>query len=133
MQYHLQWSDELQGIERKFLTEIERLEKEIHLEHAPTFTRIIEKKIALLKEILGIVETNPSITLEELAELVDHKLDTQERALRNARGIYATDVIFDSVRILDWIRYLIREKNGRIPREDSELGCQEGTDSRQEA
>lgn len=119
MQYHLQWSDELQELESKFLKEIESLEKEIHPEHSPTFIRIIEKKIALLREILCIVEANPNITLQELAELVDHKLETEERALKNAKRVLDSDVIFDSIRILDWIRYLIREKNGRIPRDDS--------------
>jgi hypothetical protein len=115
MQYHLQWADELQRIERRFLTEIESLEKEIHPEHAPTFTRIIEKKIALLKEILGIVETNPNMTLEDLAELVDHKLETEERALKNAKSVFDIDKIFDSIRILSWVRYLKREKNEQYP------------------
>lgn len=45
MQHRLQWSDELQELERKFLSEIESLEKEIHPEHGPTFTLIIEKKL----------------------------------------------------------------------------------------
>jgi hypothetical protein len=119
MRYHLQWTNELQALERKFITEIESLEKGIHPEHGPTFTRIIEKKISLLRETLEIVEANPDITLEELAELVDHKLETEERAVKNAKTVFDSDVIFDSIRILDWIRYLIREKNGRIPRDDS--------------
>jgi hypothetical protein len=48
MQYHLEWPDELQAIERKFLDEIERWEKELHLEQVPTFITIIEKRIAFL-------------------------------------------------------------------------------------
>jgi hypothetical protein len=97
MQYHLEWPDELQAIERKFLDEIERWEKELHLEHAPTFITIIEKRIAFLKEFLGIKEANPSISIEELAGLVDHKLETEERALKNAKNIFDTDNIFANV------------------------------------
>lgn len=93
MQYHLEWSDDLQRIERKFLAEIESSEKEIHPEHAPTFIAIIEKRIALLKQILGFIEANPSITIEELDELVDHRLETEERALKNAKNIFDTDRI----------------------------------------
>jgi hypothetical protein len=44
MEYHLEWSTELQALERKFLAEIGDLEKQFHPDHAPTFTRIIEKK-----------------------------------------------------------------------------------------
>ena len=74
MQYHLEWSDELQAIERKLLDEIESSEKELHPKHADTFTAIILRKIALLNEILGIVESSPSITTEEIAALVDLSL-----------------------------------------------------------
>jgi hypothetical protein len=118
MEYHLESSDELQAIERKFLNEVESSEKELHPKHATTFIIIILKRIAFLKEFLGIIETNPSITIEELARLVDHKLETEERALKNAKSIFETDKIFDSVRILGWIKYLIIEKNGRVPREE---------------
>jgi hypothetical protein len=69
MEHHLEWSNELQSLERKFLTEIEDLEKQFFPNHAPTFTRIIEKKIAFLKEVRSTRETNPKI--RELAQLVD--------------------------------------------------------------
>jgi hypothetical protein len=46
------------------LDEIESSEKELHPKHADTFTAIILRKIALLNEILGIVESSPSITTE---------------------------------------------------------------------
>jgi hypothetical protein len=120
MEYHLEWSTELQALERKFLTEIEDLEKQFFPSHAPTFTRIIEKKIGFLKEVLSRIETNPKITIRELAELVDQKLENEERALKHAKSVFETDKIFDSVRILGWIKYLIIEKNGRVPREEDQ-------------
>ena len=44
--------------------QIEDLEKELQFKkHAP-FIRIIEKKIAFLKEYLGVMEANPTITLD---------------------------------------------------------------------
>ena len=116
MQYHLERSDELQAIESKLLDEIENSEKEIHPKHAPTFTAIILKKIAFLNEILGFVESNPSITTEELAALVDHKLETEETALKKANNVFDTEKIFGNLRTLEWIKYLITEKNGRVPR-----------------
>ena len=118
MEYHLEWSTELQALERKFLTEIEDLENQFFPSHAPTFTRIIEKKVEFLKEVLNTIETNPKITIRELAQLVDQKLEKEEKALKNAKTVFETDKIFDSVRILGWIKYLIIECNGRVPRED---------------
>jgi hypothetical protein len=115
MQSNVQSSDELQAIKSKFLTEIEDSKKEIHPKHAPTFIQIIERRMGLLKEFLGIIEANPSITLDELAALVDHRLETAETAIQNAKNIFETDKVFVDIRILDWIRYLVIEKNGRIP------------------
>lgn len=102
---------------KKFLNEIEGSKKELHPTHAPTFTTIIQRRITLLKEILGIIEANPNITVEDLAALVDHKLETQQTALQNAKNVFDTDRVFTDVRILEWIKYLIIEKDGRIPRE----------------
>jgi hypothetical protein len=118
MKYHLEWPTELQALERKFLTEIDDFEKEFQFqEHAPTFIRIIEKKITFLKEVLGTMEVNPKITTRELVQLVDQKLEKEERALKYAKSVFETDKIFDSVRILGWIKYLIIEKNGRVPQD----------------
>jgi hypothetical protein len=120
MKYHLEWPIELQAFETKLLTEIEDLEKQFFPKHAPTFTRIIEKKIAFLKEVLGTMETNPKITTREIAKVVDQKLEKEERALKTTKNVFETDKIFDSVRILGWIKYLIIEKNGRVPREEDQ-------------
>ena len=116
MKYHLEWPNELQALERKFLLEIEELENQIDRRHAPTFIRIIEKKVAFLNEILDIMDANPTVTLDHLAQLVDQKLEVQERELKNAKNIFKTDKIFDSVRILGWIKYMTIEKNGRVTR-----------------
>jgi len=120
MKYHLEWSIELQALERKLLAEIEDLEKQFFPNHAPTFSRVIEKKIAFLKEVLSTMEANQNITTRELAQLIDQKLEKEQRALKRAKNVFETDKIFDSVRILGWIKYLIIEKNGRVPREEDQ-------------
>jgi hypothetical protein len=116
MKYHLEWPTELQTVELKFLTEIETLEKEfIYKEHSPVFYQIIETKIAFLKEYLGIMEANPTVTLDELAALVDQRLETEERAMDKSKDVFETDKIFNNVRILGWIKYMIIEKKGHVP------------------
>ncbi len=54
MQYDLEWSDEIQAIERKLLDEIKNSKIELHPKHALTFTAIIEKRIELLRETLSV-------------------------------------------------------------------------------
>jgi len=118
MNYHLEWPDELQVVERKFLREIETLEKEFNFrDHNVLFTQIIETKVSLLKEYLGIIESNPTITLDELAVLVDKKLEEEERAMDKSNNVFESDKIFNNVRILGWIKYLIIEKDGRVPQD----------------
>ncbi|HEY7110558.1 MAG TPA: hypothetical protein VH415_14130 [Nitrososphaeraceae archaeon] len=115
MKYHLEWPTELHAVERKFLTEIENLEKElVYKDHSPVFYQIIETKITFLREYLGIMEANPKITLDDLAALVDQRLETEERAMDKSKNVFETDKIFNNVRILGWIKYLTIEKNGRV-------------------
>jgi hypothetical protein len=66
-----------------------------------------------LKEYLGIIEANPATTLGELAALVDKRLTKQERAMDKSNNVFDTDKIFNNVRILGWIKYLVMEKDGR--------------------
>ena len=116
MKYHLEWPDELQTVERKFLSEIETLEKQFAFkDHNPLFYQIIETKIIFLKEYLGIIEANPTITLDELASLVDQRLEEEKRAMDESKIVFDTDKMFRNVRTLDWIKYLIIEKDGRVP------------------
>ena len=66
------------------------------------------------------MEANQNITTRELAQLINQKLEKEQRALNRAKNIFETDKIFDSVRILGWMKYLIIEKNGRVPREEDQ-------------
>jgi hypothetical protein len=109
MKYHPEWPDELQIVERKFLREIETLEKEFKFkDHNSLFYQIIEKKISILKEYLGIIEANPTITLDDLAVSVDQRLMTEERAMDKSNNDFETDKIFNNVRILAWTKYLTK-------------------------
>jgi hypothetical protein len=45
------------------------------------------------------MQPNPPVTLEQLTELLDQKLEVEARALKNAKEIFETDKIFE-LRIL---------------------------------
>jgi hypothetical protein len=40
--------------------------------------------------------------------------------LKNAKSVFETDKIFYSVRSPGWIKYMIIEKDGRVPREEDQ-------------
>jgi hypothetical protein len=69
-----------------------------------------------LKQYLGIIQDDPTITLDELAALVDQRLEVQERTMDKSSNVFETDKIFNDLRILGWIKYLIIEKNAGVPR-----------------
>jgi hypothetical protein len=60
------------------------------------------------------MEASSTITIDELAALVDERLETEERAMDNSKDAFETDKIFNNVRILGWINHLVLEKNGRV-------------------
>jgi hypothetical protein len=81
------------------------LEKDINFrDHSVLFYQIIEKKISLLKEYLEVIEASPAIILDELAALVDQRLEEQERAMDKSNDLFETDKIFTNIRILGWIK-----------------------------
>ena len=61
------------------------------------------------------MEDKPTIiTLNDLTALVDKSLEERERAMDKSNNVFETDKTFNNVRNLDWIKYLIIEKNDRI-------------------
>jgi len=48
------------------------------------------------------------MTLQELEGLIDYRIESSERELDDAQTREETDRIFDEVRILDWIMFMIR-------------------------
>lgn len=57
---------------------------------------------------LDTIESNPSMTLQELEGLIDYRIESSERELDDAQTREETDRIFVEVRILDWIMFMIR-------------------------
>ena len=69
------------------------------------------------------MEDKPTtITLDDLAALADKSLEEQERAMDKSNNVFVTDKTFNNVRILGWIKYMIIEKNGRVPDSNQRSG-----------
>jgi hypothetical protein len=109
MVYILTSNDELQELNVRLTAEIQGLEKEINRQHSPAFNGIIERKIELINNTLDMIESNPNIPIQELADLIDYRIDGEERELDDATTVFETDRIFNEIRILEWIRFTVRK------------------------
>jgi len=107
MQYDLEWPVSLRITERKLLNEIKKSERELHPKLSSTLAAIILKRIALLNEVLNMINSNPNTTTEELCSLIDQKLETEERLLKNANNACESEKILMNLKMLGWMKYLI--------------------------
>lgn len=108
MESTLSHTSELQVLERRLASEIEGATKIISPLNNLTYNHSVNKKIELINWTLDTIESNPSMTLEELEGLIDYRIESSERELDDAQTREETDRIFDEVRILDWIMFMIR-------------------------
>jgi hypothetical protein len=49
------------------------------------------------------------MTMQELADLIDYRIEGKERELDDSTSIFETDKIFIELRILEWIGLAIRK------------------------
>jgi hypothetical protein len=49
------------------------------------------------------------MTMQELADLIDYRIEGEERELDDAKSVFETDKIFIELRILEWIRFTVRK------------------------
>jgi hypothetical protein len=67
----LEWSTELQAIERKLLAEIEDLEKTVLPRPCTNIYTYYRKEDSIIKRSTDMMEAIPNITTGELAQLLD--------------------------------------------------------------
>jgi hypothetical protein len=109
MVYVLKSNGQLEELKRRLVREIAGLERESNrVQNRPSsFNIIVDKKISLINWILDIIESNSRITIEELADHIDYRIEGVEREIDDAE-IGELDWIFDELKILDWIRSAVR-------------------------
>jgi hypothetical protein len=109
MVYVLTSNNEFEKLKAVLNAEIKGLEKEIKPIHSLTFNQTIQRKIELINSTLETIESNPCMTMQELADLIDYRIEGEERELDDATSIFETDKNFIELRILEWIRFTVRK------------------------
>ena len=108
MEYIFARTKEVQQLERKLASESEALQKNGKSLHTPTLMRSLKRKVQLINWTLQLIELNPSIAIQELEILVDCKIDSLETELSDAQSPWQSDRIFNEIRSLEWILFMIK-------------------------
>jgi hypothetical protein len=103
MVYVLRSKNELAELKRRLIHEIVGLENE-----ANRFQDHISKKISMINWTLDTIESNPNMTMQELADLIDYRIEGNEREIGNAETRDELDWVFNELTILEWIRSTVR-------------------------
>jgi hypothetical protein len=108
MEYIFARTKEVQQLERKLASESDALKKNVKAIHTPTLMRSLKRKVQLINWTLKLIELNPSIAIKELEILVDCKIDSLETELGDAQSRWQSDRIYDEIRSLEWILFMIK-------------------------
>ena len=95
--------DKLKELKERLILEIIELQTEVNNGPNP-----IDKKISLINWTLDTIESNPKITIEELVDLIEYRVEGIEREIDNAESKDELYWIFDEIRVLEWIRSSVR-------------------------
>ena len=99
---------EVQQLERKLASESEDLKKNVESLHTPTLMRSLKRKVQLINWTLELIELNPNIAIQQLEILIDCKIDSLETELGDAQSRWQGDRIFNEIRSLEWILFMIK-------------------------
>jgi uncharacterized coiled-coil DUF342 family protein len=111
MEFIFARTKEVQQLERKLASESEALEKNVKSLHTPTLMRSLKRKVQLINwtlQTLQTIELNPNIPIQELEILVDGMIDSLETELGDAQSRWQSDRIYDEIRSLEWLLFMIK-------------------------
>ena len=103
MVYVQRSEDKLKELKGRLILEIIELQKEMN--NSPNQ---LDKKISLINWTLDTIETTPKVTIEELVDLIEYRVEGIEREIDNAESKDELDWIFDEIRVLEGIRSSVR-------------------------
>jgi len=103
MVYVQRSEDKLKELKERLILEIIELQKKVNDGPNP-----LDKKISLINWTLDTIESNPMVTIEELVDLIEYRVEGIEREIDNAESKDELDWIFDEIRILEGIRSSVR-------------------------
>ena len=95
--------DKLENLKERLIIEIVEQQKKVNNSSNP-----VEKKISMINWTLDTMDSNPNMTIQELADLIEYRVEGIEREIDNAESKDELTWIFDEIRILEGIRSTVR-------------------------
>jgi molecular chaperone DnaK (HSP70) len=95
--------DKLENLKERLIIEIVEQQKKVNNSSNP-----VEKKISMINWTLDTIDSNPNMTTQELADLIEYRVEGIEREIDNAESKDELTWIFDEIRILEGIRSTVR-------------------------
>jgi len=105
----LKHADQMMQITRSLLEEIQDTQIQIFPDHAPAFNNSLKNKIRLMRQILRLMDRYPKMTAKQILYLIDCKIEGEKFLLDFAKTIEFTDLHFDNIDNLEWIRFAVRK------------------------
>ena len=95
--------DKLENLKERLIIEIVEQQKKVNNSSNP-----VEKKIGMINWTLDTMDSNPNMTIQELADFIEYRVEGIEREIDNAESKDELTWIFDEIRILEGIRSTVR-------------------------
>ena len=101
-------SQQFQELTKALRKESINLMDEMKREHIPIFYGWINSKLQCINETIESVNKNPNISLNQLAESLDHKIEANARKLNGTTEFSGMEVICNRLSALEWTRNIVR-------------------------
>lgn len=101
-------SEQFQELDKILTKEAKKLTDEIQVDHVPMFQRWIEKKLQCIDKSRALMRRNQNLTIDELAIILDKRIEQEARKLDKTRAFEKMETIFNTLSALEWTRNIVR-------------------------
>lgn len=101
-------SEQFQELDKKLTKEAKKLTDEIQVDHVPIFQRWLEKKLQCIDKSKTLMYRNPNMTIDELAILLDSRIEREARKLDKTKSFEKMETIYSTLSALEWTRNIVR-------------------------
>jgi hypothetical protein len=101
-------SEQFQELKEKLKKESVSLINEMKAQHVPIFYDWINRKLQCIDETIKLVDQSLILSINELAEHLDQKIESEARKLSKAKQFAKMEAICNSLSALEWTRNIVR-------------------------
>jgi hypothetical protein len=101
-------SEQFRELLKKLTKENNRLHDEIQFNHVSFFQRWIERKIEFIGLSENMIQENPDLTINELANMLDNRIEREARKLNKIKTFEKREKVYNNLSALEWVRNVVR-------------------------